>query len=37
MSLFVRLMAAFAFVIFITVAIIFVVVNQTTTNEFRAV
>jgi len=35
-SLFARLMFAFALVILITVAIIFVIVNQTTTNEFRA-
>ena len=35
-NLFVRLMFAFALVILITVAIIFVIVNQTTTNEFRA-
>jgi two-component system OmpR family sensor kinase/two-component system sensor histidine kinase BaeS len=35
-SLFIRLMAAFALVILIAVAIIFVIVNQTTTNEFRA-
>lgn len=35
-SLFVRLMLAFALVILIAVAIIFVIVNQTTANEFRA-
>lgn len=35
-SLFVRLMFAFALVILIAIAIIFVIVNQTTTNEFRA-
>jgi len=35
-SLFVRLMLAFGLVIFIAVAIIFIIVNQTTTNEFRA-
>lgn len=35
-SLLVRLMLAFALVIFITIAIIFVIVNQTTANEFRA-
>lgn len=35
-SLLVRLMFAFALVIFITIAIIFVIVNQTTANEFRA-
>ncbi|MBM3128432.1 MAG: HAMP domain-containing protein [Chloroflexi bacterium] len=35
-SLFARLMFAFALVILIAIAIIFVIVNQTTTNEFRA-
>ncbi len=35
-SLLFRLMAAFALVIFVTVAIIFVIANQTTTNEFRS-
>ncbi|MCI0477093.1 MAG: HAMP domain-containing protein, partial [Anaerolineales bacterium] len=35
-SLFVRLMFAFALVILIAIAIIFVIVNQTTANEFRA-
>ncbi len=35
-SLLFRLMAAFALVIFATVAIIFVIANQTTTNEFRS-
>jgi two-component system OmpR family sensor kinase/two-component system sensor histidine kinase BaeS len=34
-SLLVRLMAAFALVILIGIAIIFVIANQTTTNEFR--
>lgn len=35
-SLFVRLMFAFALIILIAVTIIFVIVNQTTANEFRA-
>ncbi|MBI5032749.1 MAG: HAMP domain-containing protein [Chloroflexi bacterium] len=35
-SLFIRLMAAFVLVILIAIAIIFVVVNQTTTREFQA-
>lgn len=35
-SLLARLMLAFALVIFITVAMIFVIVNQTTASEFRA-
>ncbi|HEX7594665.1 MAG TPA: hypothetical protein VF429_10900, partial [Anaerolineae bacterium] len=35
-SLLFRLMAAFALVILVTVAIIFVIANQTTTNEFRS-
>ena len=35
-SLFVRLMFAFVLVILIAVTIIYVIVNQTTTNEFRA-
>ena len=35
-SLFVRLMFAFALVILIAVTIIYVIVNQTTANEFRA-
>ncbi len=34
-SLLFRLMAAFALVIFVAVAIIFFIANQTTTNEFR--
>ncbi len=35
-SLLFRLMAAFALVIFVSVAIIFAIANQTTTNEFRS-
>ncbi len=35
-SLLFRLMAAFALVILVSIAIIFVIANQTTTNEFRS-